>query len=124
MKYIWQAGKVLLCESGELLHNTGTRSRKKIRSGSLLSVRLSMVTSSQELAQVTTRGKNRKRAKMQFFTFKMAAISQGQGHSRSYSGTKCHSPQAIFLPSFVGITKIERFREKCKNRNFCFYYKI
>ena len=28
MKYIWQAAKVLLCESGELLHNTGTRSNK------------------------------------------------------------------------------------------------
>ena len=28
MEYIWQAAKVLLCESGELLHNTGTHSNK------------------------------------------------------------------------------------------------
>ena len=42
-----------------------------------------------------------------FFTFKVAAISQSQGHLRSYSWTRCPLPQEMSLPSFFGITKID-----------------
>ena len=43
---------------------------------------------------------------MQYFTFNMVVISQGQGHLLSYFRTMCSSTLAMFLPRLVGITKI------------------
>ena len=45
------------------------------------------------------------KCKNAFLIFKMGVISQGQGHFKLYSGTRCSLPQAVSLPSFVGITK-------------------
>ena len=44
---------------------------------------------------------------MQFFTFKLATISRGQGHLGSYFWTRCLLPQAMPLPRFVRITEID-----------------
>ena len=47
---------------------------------------------------------------MWFQTFKMAAISWGQGNLMSNSRTRCPWPLAMFLPNFVGITRIDCYK--------------
>ena len=46
------------------------------------------------------------KCKKRFQTLKMAVISQGQGHLKSNSWTRCPLPLAMSLPSLVSITKI------------------